>query len=323
MVYGFFRWIAGIALHWFYSDIRVLGQERVPRGGPLILAANHPNALVDALVAGWILPRRLSITAKATLVENPVLALLFRVLGIVPLRRVSDERRKQLEGSLDPARNEDAFKRVIDVLQHSGVVLIFPEGRSHNSPVIAPLRSGLARIAIQARDVRGIPGIRIVPLGLKFESKGEPNSVVIAEFAEPLALDDWEGNSIESLTAEIERRLRGVADMKPGDVFEARTGDVTHAGLTRMLVRAAAAWGAFMHRIPIEAARSLAIRRGGDEDQPAMLTMVYGLSILALYYLGAGLVAGAIGGFPLALIVVVALGAGAYWTAFKDHPRGY
>lgn len=323
MVYSFFRWMAGIALHWFYSDIRVLAREWVPVDGPLIVAANHPNSLVDALVAGWILPRRLSITAKATLVENPVLAVLFRLLGIVPLRRVSDERKKELEGSLDPSRNEGAFERVIDVLQHSGVVLIFPEGRSHNNLAIAPLRSGLARIALQARDGRKIQDIKILPLGLKFEAKGEPNSVVIAEFAEPLALDGWPDASIENLTAEVERRLRGVADQNGGDVFEARTGDSANTGLARWFVMVAAAWGGFMHRVPIDAARSLAIRRGGDEDQPAMLTIVYGVSILALYYLAAAVIAGMLGGWPLAFIVILALGTGAYWTAFKDHPRGY
>ena len=323
MLYNFFRWIAGIALHWFYSDIRVLGQRNVPPTGPIIVAANHPNALVDALVAGWILPRRLSITAKATLVENPVLAVLFRMLGIVPLRRLSDEQKKQLAGTLDPSRNQGAFHRVLEVLRDNGVVLIFPEGKSHNDPVLAPLRTGLARIALQARDDYGIKGVQILPLGLKFQSKGEPNSVVVAEFGEPVDVDQRVGVSVEQLTSEVEARLRAVADPREDDVFESREDDAKPESLKRFALRIVAAWGEWVHRIPIQAARNMALRRGGDADQPAMLTIIYGFGILILYYLLLGTIAGVLGGIPLALVLVLALGTGAYWAAFKDRPRGY
>ena len=323
MLYDFLRWIAGIALHWFYSDIRVVGQDRVPSSGPIIVAANHPNALVDALVAGWILPRRLSITAKATLVENPFLAILFRLVGIVPLKRLSDERKKQIEGSLDPARNEGAFEKVMQVLHDDGVVLIFPEGKSHNEPTLAPIRTGLARIALQARDVQGISGLKVLPLGLKFQAKGEPNSVVIAEFGELIDVDALGHISVEQLTGLVEARMRKVADERADDVFVPRSH--TSAATTPMLLvrRLLASWGEWVHRVPIQTARNMAVRKGGDADQPAMLTIVYGIGILALYYAVLGIVAGVIGGVPLALGLILALGTGAYWAAFNDHPRGY
>lgn len=323
MLYGFLRWIAGIALHWFYSDIRVIGHRNVPASGPIIVAANHPNALVDALVAGWILPRRLSITAKATLVENPVLAILFRMLGIVPLRRVSDEQKKQLEGTLDPIRNAGAFQRVMEVLAEAGVVLIFPEGKSHNEPMLAPLRSGLARIALQARDEQGIVGLQVLPLGLKFQAKGEPNSTVVAEFGEPIRVDELSGITVEQLTADVERRLRAVADPRSGDQFESRHDKSNPASLKQIALKVVAAWGEWVHRIPIQTARNLAVRKGGDADQPAMLTILYGIGILALYYSALGFVAGVLAGLPVALVLILALGTGAYWAAFKDRPRGY
>jgi 1-acyl-sn-glycerol-3-phosphate acyltransferase len=323
MLYDFLRWIAGIALHWFYSDIRVVGQDRVPPNGPIIVAANHPNALVDALVAGWILPRRLSITAKATLVENPLLAILFRLVGIVPLRRLSDERKKEIEGTLDPSRNEGAFEKVMHVLRQEGVVLIFPEGKSHNEPTLAPIRTGLARIALQARDGQGIRGLKILPLGLKFQAKGDPNSVVIAEFGEPLNVDELRDFSVEQLTRLVEEKLREVAEEKPEDVFVSRSDTSDKPAATRVLQEALAAWGGWVHRVPIQAARNMALRKAGDADQPAMLTIVYGLALLLLYYLVLGIIAGVVGGFPLAVGLILALATGAYWAAFKDHPRGY
>ena len=41
-----------------------------------------------------------------------------------------------------------------------GMVLIFPEGKSHSEPALAPLKTGVARIALEARDVRGIRGFK-------------------------------------------------------------------------------------------------------------------------------------------------------------------
>src|SRR6185437_12944499 len=94
MIYRFLHWIAGIALYWFYREIRVVGDEKIPARGPLLIAVNHQNALVDSLIAGWVIPRRITMTAKATLTVNPFIAALFRTLGVVPLRRASDEPRK-------------------------------------------------------------------------------------------------------------------------------------------------------------------------------------------------------------------------------------
>src|SRR5690606_21452800 len=161
-------------------DVSVVGSEMVPRDGPLLVAVNHPNSLVDALVAVSVVPRRVTLTAKATLWENPLLALLLPRAGIVPLRRAQDERRRREmapteagvgragglaggtlisgggprrpadEAPPDSSRNEASFAALLDVLERGGAVLIFPEGKSHSEPQLAALRAGLARIALQA-----------------------------------------------------------------------------------------------------------------------------------------------------------------------------
>src|SRR5512132_141687 len=102
-MYALLRAIAGVALRWYYRDIEIEGLSRVPRQQPLLLVVNHPNALVDALLVGWVIPRRVLITAKATLFRNPVAGALLRWLGVVPLRRASDE--APAASRPDPARN--------------------------------------------------------------------------------------------------------------------------------------------------------------------------------------------------------------------------
>jgi len=213
MLYALLRGIAGLALRWFYRRIDVEGVERLPKNGPLLLVVNHPNALVDAMVVGWAIPRRIVLTAKATLFENPGLARLLDWIGVVPLVRSSDAKRQAGDRPVDPKRNARAFGALRAVLRRGGTVLIFPEGISHDAPSLAPLRTGAARIALEARDEAGVRDLHIVPVGLTFERKDAPRSRVLVQVGQAIALDRWpnEGDgAVAKLTAEIESRLRAV-----------------------------------------------------------------------------------------------------------------
>lgn len=212
MIYALLRAVAGLALRWYYRSIDVSGMARVPRRGPVLLVVNHPNALVDALVVGWVLPRRILLTAKATLFTNPLAAWLLRAIGVVPLQRASDVQAGR--GALDPSRNAESFRAVNDRLRAGGAVLIFPEGKSHDEPSLAEIRTGAARIALEASRQAGVRGLVVVPIGLHFERKERPSTRVLAEVGDPIAMDCWTASAdrtaVGELTAEIERRMRAV-----------------------------------------------------------------------------------------------------------------
>lgn len=215
IVYRTLRALGRLALRWFYREVEVVGLEHLPDTGPVLLASNHPNALVDALVVGCTLRRPITLTAKATLLENPVTRVLLRAAGVVPLRRASDVLRSggSADGGLDPARNADAFAAVLDVLEAGGIVLIFPEGKSHSDPALAPLRTGLARIATMALVERRLPPIPIVPVGLTFEHKSEPRSRVLMHIGPPIIVGAEaasEPNDIAALTRRVDLGLRAV-----------------------------------------------------------------------------------------------------------------
>ena len=218
IVYRVLRAFGRLALRWFYRDVEVVGLESLPNAGPVLLASNHPNAMVDALVIGCSLDRPVTLTAKATLLEHPLTRAVVRAVGIVPLRRASDERAKLETDAAkgiapDPSRNERAFAAVLDVLQRGGAVLLFPEGKSHSEPTLAPLKTGLARIALMARDVRGIAPLPIVPVGLTFERKWEPRSRVLMYVGAPVIAGDETPNDaggVSRLTERIDSGLRQV-----------------------------------------------------------------------------------------------------------------
>lgn len=213
MLYRLLRGTAAIALRWYYAGVAVQGRERVPRDGPVLILANHPNALIDPLLVGTTVDRRVLLTAKATLFEHPGLELLLRAVGVVPLRRAKDESRDAVALAATPERNAYAFQLVTAALRAQQAVLIFPEGISHDDPALAPLKSGAARMALQAHS-EGVADIRLIPMGLVFEEKERPDSRILVRVGEVFDLDRWlaERNTIDAheLTRLLQARLRAV-----------------------------------------------------------------------------------------------------------------
>jgi 1-acyl-sn-glycerol-3-phosphate acyltransferase len=324
VIYGLLRWITGIALHWFYSDIRIVGEEKIPVGGPLLIAVNHQNALVDSLIVGWLVPRPISMTAKATLADNPFIAILFRILHVVPLRRVSDEAQRANGLPVDRSRNAGAFKEILNLLGRNGAVLIFPEGKSHNELGLEPLKTGLARLALQARDESAIKGLKILPLGLVFEDKGTPSTVVGAHVGKVIEMDSWPDRDHTKLTQEIADRLRAVSE-EAGLPPRHFTPPKEDKNLVRERVIALAAWwGRLTHQVPVRIARSLAVKRSTNADEPAMFTIMFGVGLVLLtYVIHLTIVAVIVHSFLFDCLYLAGLLSGAYWAAFQQHPRRY
>ncbi len=210
MLYELLKPVVGVALHWYYRSILTEGIERVPTDGPVFLAVNHPNALVDALVVGYAVRRRVRFTAKATIFANPLVATFLHTIGVVPLRRASDERPADTPNAA--ARNAASFEAVAQALAEQGAIVIFPEGKSHDLPQLAPLRTGLARMTLQAYQLHGVRRVRIVPIGLLFERKEAPRSRVLMQVGEPIDVDPLvdAGVSVGTLTQLVAARLAAV-----------------------------------------------------------------------------------------------------------------
>jgi len=224
VLYSALRPLARIALGWYYESVEVVGLERIPLTEPVFLAGNHPNALMDALVIGVLVPRPVRMLAKATLFENPFVSAVLRAAGVIPLQRARDS-------APDPSRNAHAFHAVAEALASGGAVVIFPEGTSHDEPQLAPLRTGLARMALEARNVHAVHDITIVPLGLVFEAKETPRTRVLLQVGEPLRLDELPSDhaTVPALTSEIERRLRDVTLNFSSPEESARLLSLAHA----------------------------------------------------------------------------------------------
>src|SRR5256886_17241222 len=81
MGYRLVRGFVRLLLWLFYRRVDVVGAERIPSRGPLIIVANHHNSLVDPMLIMGTLPRRITAVAKAPLLRHPLLRPFLRAPG--------------------------------------------------------------------------------------------------------------------------------------------------------------------------------------------------------------------------------------------------
>src|SRR5215471_19837988 len=160
------RALSRFLLWLFYRRIDVVGRERIPERGGVIIAANHHNSLVDAMLILVTLPRPVTVLAKAPLFRHPLIGPWLRMMGAVPVHR-------RAEAGDDPRRNDEMFAAAIEALRAGGAILIFPEGTTQPQPILMPLRTGAARLALGAeRAMAGEGHAPILPIGMVFHDPG-------------------------------------------------------------------------------------------------------------------------------------------------------
>lgn len=197
------RWLAGI----YYPEIEIFGSENIPSGGPTLFVANHANSLLDPVLIGIATKQPVHFMAKAPLFDAPVLGLVMKAIGMMPVYRGSDDR-SQLK------KNLQALDAAAELLAQGVPLGIFPEGKSHDLPKVEAMHSGAARIAVKAFKA-GASDLKISTLGINYQRKEQFRSSVRICAAEPIELSSLfescgndERKALRLLTAEIEARLK-------------------------------------------------------------------------------------------------------------------
>lgn len=158
---------------------RVRGVDDIPRTGGVILAANHVS-FVDSLFMPLMCPRDVVFLGKADYFESWRTRWFFEGAGVIPVRR---------EGG---SAGEAAILAGIRALQAGKVVGIYPEGTRSPDGRLYRGKTGVARMAVEARVPVipvGISGTEeIMPLDAKLPRlRGTPT----VEFGKPLVFDRY------------------------------------------------------------------------------------------------------------------------------------
>lgn len=173
----------------FYRRCEVEGLENIPATGPVLLCANHPSALVDAVVIQAVCPRLVHPLARSGLFRNPLIRPMLALIQAVPIHRRQDT-------GGDTSANVDAFATCYRLFAGGEVLLIFPEGLSHADPGLRGLKTGAARLALGALEANGVAPL-VLPVGLNFSEIGRFRSSVFIKIAKPLPVQTLAGESAE------------------------------------------------------------------------------------------------------------------------------
>ncbi len=171
--------VARLLVRVFFREVEVAGAALTPHGHPLVVVANHENNLIDPLLVlafSGVHPRFL---AKSTLWSHPLMAPLVLLAGALPVYRREDE-------GADLGRNLDTFAASGVLLAHGGAVALFPEGTSHNERHRLPLKTGAARIVLEAQALHAATGVLVLPVGLTYDRKDRFRSRVLVRVGRPL-----------------------------------------------------------------------------------------------------------------------------------------
>ena len=209
MLNGIVRFSCLTVIRFFHRQIALRGGEYVPRTGPTLVVANHPNGLIDPIVVRIALGREVGFMAKAPLFENPFGKLAMESFAALPVYRAKDGK--------DTAANERTFAAVHQRWNEGRWVVIFPEGHSHSEPSLQKVKTGAARMSLSAEAESEDLGLQILPVGLIYESKSHFRSRVSVVAGAPLTVSDWieqyredDWETAQALTAAIGSALADV-----------------------------------------------------------------------------------------------------------------
>ena len=186
----------------------VTNKDKVPSTGPLIIVANHRNMILDAGMVRYSCRRDLYYLAKHTLFTNKILGWIFRQANGIPIYRKED----------DPSmisKNEDSFREVYKLFEQGKCLNIFPEGISIASSSLLKIKTGAARMALNAEIKNNFTlDIKIIPVGINYSNPSRFKSEVFIEYGDPISIQDYKKevednfkSAVTDVTNQIERSL--------------------------------------------------------------------------------------------------------------------
>ena len=127
-----------------YFRVRIEGIENVPTTGAFLVSPVH-RSNVDSVVVPSITRRRMRFLGKDTMWKFRQLGRLFDILGGIKVVRGTTDR--------------ESMKLCLAALENGDPVVVYPEGRRKEGPVVEDLFDGVAYMAVKA-------GVAIIPIGI-------------------------------------------------------------------------------------------------------------------------------------------------------------
>jgi 1-acyl-sn-glycerol-3-phosphate acyltransferase len=214
LLYSFVKIIARFALPIYCRDIAINKKELLKHKGPLLLAVNHPNSFLDAIILCTLFDKPLYALARGDAFKNRLAAKILSLFKMFPVYRVS-------EGVENMDENYKTFDLCKNIFKQNGIVLIFSEGRCINEWHLRPLKKGTARLAISSWE-DGID-LQVLPVAINYSSFKKFGKNIKLFFGDIITKEDIDykdshGNAIRQFNETLKVQLSE-------DVFEIDSND--------------------------------------------------------------------------------------------------
>lgn len=172
----------------FCRKIIINQPEILKERGPLLLACNHPNSFLDAVILNALFKEPVWSLARGDVFKKPFYIKLLTSLKILPVYRTS-------EGVENLGINYETFESCKKIFRNNGIVLIFSEGKCINEWHLRPLKKGTARLTIKSWEEN--ISLKVLPVGINYSSFRRFGKNVFINFGTVIAQDaiEWENVS--------------------------------------------------------------------------------------------------------------------------------
>ncbi|MFT5723691.1 MAG: glycerol-3-phosphate O-acyltransferase/dihydroxyacetone phosphate acyltransferase [Bacteroidia bacterium] len=208
MLYGLLKFALSYATRKYFVQINVLNEDNIPKDKPVILLPNHRSAFMDPIVIATQIKQVTYFLVRGESFNNPTMVKVFNRIKMIPIYRKEYDPDKT-------GQNKDIFKYCHQLMEKKGCLMIFPEGICQTKYILAPLKSGAARIALEAEAKNNFElDIHVVPIGINYSNPHRFRGNLTIDVGEPIKPADfktsynnnsWE--AVNELTAAIEKEL--------------------------------------------------------------------------------------------------------------------
>lgn len=180
------KFLMYFVLRIYFRRVYLSNAELVPTDKPVILACNHTNAFMDALVVGGLLRKnRINFLTRSDVFNSAIKRLVLGSMYMLPIYRIQ-------EGSENLSKNTDTFLRCNEVLKKNRTILIFSEGICVQEKRLRKLKKGTARIAFGAESAFDFNlDLHIVPVGINYTEHSKFRKELFVGIAEPFKAKDF------------------------------------------------------------------------------------------------------------------------------------
>ena len=181
MLYKTLKIVVRLAMLIFCRRISINDRSLLKLEGPLLLASNHPNSFLDAVLLGILFEKPIWSLARGDAFNNKWISKILSSLKIFAVYRAS-------EGVENLSSNYATFDNCKSVFRRNGIVLIFSEGKCINEWKLRSLKKGTARLAISSWE-QDIP-LKVLPVGINYSSFRRFGKNVFINFGTTIAKED-------------------------------------------------------------------------------------------------------------------------------------